>query len=303
MPKDDPQVAAELHAALEEAVNEAGPAFLAEGDEGSAPDATPGEGEPSKEHPSKVTVEDVTEPTAAPVVEEAVDANPFLKDLLESIPPEAHEAVIAHAEQQESYIHRLQAELAKKPVDSNPAFEEDPAPAEDLTDEQLLAAAGYDPEDFEVQQQAKFLLPSLRRELALEDQLTALVAKQQAIDTQSAWNSQLDALEAEYGKMPGDRVQQLSYAAEHGLSSPKELYFDLSMPIKAEVGNIVQRARQEAAKRAETGGLKPSSSTAGADPVTKEMTLREAVAASAKAAAEDTGKSWGSIFKGRNRDV
>lgn len=304
--KNDPDTKADVLAAITEAVEDKGTAWLAEPDDApqSTPDAAPGEGEPSREKPSE-TVAAEAEPTVDTVAEQPdKPTNPFLATLLESIPPEAHDAVIERFEQQEGYIHKLQADLADaRSKEPEPKAPEDLTEPEYIPDDQLLIAAGYDPEDYEVQQQAKFLLPSLRRELALEDQLAALAARDQARETQSAFETQLQALEGQYGPMPGDRESQRAYALENGISSPKELYFDLTMPVRREVDDIVRRARTEAAKRAESAGTKPRTSNAGADPVTKDMTLREAVAAAAKSAEEETGRSWKGIFKGRSQDA
>lgn len=292
----------EIEKAIGEAVAEKGDAFFAEPDAASEPVSAPGEGEPSKGQPSvepEVSPEPTVDSLASDQGGEAEEPpTEYWGTPLDGIPPEQREAIIARFEQEESTIRKLQAELAAKD-EGQPAVVEDDLPVSEPTDQELLAAAGYDPEDFEVQQMAKFIVPSLRRELALEDQLSGLVAKQQVAETKSMWNGQLDELETRYGKLPGDRLGQLKYAVDHGLASPKELYFDLSMPIRQEVGDAVRQARVEAAKRAESGGLKPTSSNAGADPVRPDMTLRESVAAAAKAAEKETGKSWGSIFRGR----
>lgn len=284
--------------AIAEAVAEKGAAVL-EADDAADDGATPAVGEPSKgEQPS-------TEATKTEPVDdgEAVAEVPeeYWGVALDGIAPEKRAEIIAHFEQQDSTIHKLQESLAKEP--EAPAVPvPDAAADEDISDTDLLTAAGYDPEDYEVQQMAKFILPSLRRELALEDQLAELVQDKQVNAVATQWNTQLNELEEMYGKLPGTREQVLRKAAEEGIVSPEVLYFRLSAPIKREVETAVANARREAAKLAEQGTLRPGTSTAGEPPVTPEMSLREAVAAAAKSAEKESGVTWKSIMRGRMRD-
>jgi len=264
-----------------------------EHEEAEEPVATPGEGEPSKGEPTS------TEDESEPVVDGEADEVPtdYWGVPLDGIAPEKVREIIAHFEQQDSTIRKLQAELAKEPEAPEPASA--PATPEDISDEDLLTAAGYDPEDYEVQQMAKFLLPSLRRELALEDQLSALIEKDQRSTVEHQWNSQLDELESRFGKLPFERRQVLAKAAQEGIASPFELYAQLYLPVKAEVEKTVAEARRETLKREAAGSLKPTTSGAGTPPITSDMSLRDAVKAAAEAAEKETGVSWRSVFKKR----
>lgn len=269
-----------------------------------------------------VTVTDVTDEPAAPApgedepstgestVDDSDDAETDLSEQrseyerltgvsLEGVPDDLAKPILDQFGQQESYIHKLQARLSAEPEKPAAPEAEEEVSSADVSDEDLLRAAGYDPDEFEVQQMARFILPSLRRELALEDQVAALSAKAEVAETSTRWNSALDDLEAQYGALPFERVQALRYAIEEQIADPEVLYFRLTAPVKKEAEATVAEARRAAARRAESGGLKPRSVEAGPPVITEEMTLHEAVEAAAKSTAKETGKSWGSIFKNR----
>lgn len=279
----------DLRNAIAEAVEQAGAPVIEDFKED--PPAAPGEGETSEREPVPST-EAPTEPVDDGEAVEVPDV--YWGVPLDGIEPEKRSEIIAHFEQQDSTIRQLQAKLAETP---EPVVQEAPVPAEEVSDEDLLIAAGYDPEDYEVQNNAKFLVPSLRRQLALEDQLSAITRREEVSQVEQAWNGALDELEAAHGKLPFDRIQVLGHAVKEGIASPYELYFKLSAPIKQEVENAVTAARREAAKKAAQGGLTPATGKAGADPVQPGMTLREAVKASAEAAEKETGLSWESVLK------
>lgn len=280
----------DIAAAIAEAVAEKGQAVFDETD--PAPDATQGVDMLSKSQPTNEVEAPAEGETTADVPTE------YWGVPLDGIEPERRAEIIAHFEQQESVIHQLQNKLAAEPEDAPVVAPF--TPAEEVSDEDLLKAMGFDPEDWESQQLAPKVLPLARTVLSLEDQVAALVQTNQVEAAKSHWNGQLDELESTHGKLPGSREQVLRFAAAEQIASPYELYFKLSTPIKGEIEKAATEARRQAAKQANSGQLKPRSSNAGADPVPAGLSLRDAVAASAKAAEKETGKSWTSIFQGRS---
>jgi hypothetical protein len=283
-----------LKDAIAEAVDDKGEAWLSEPDP-SAPPAAP---EPAEVQPSKGETPDPPAP-AEPVIDgEAAEPETFWGVPLEGVPDDKKREILALGEQQEGYIHQLQEKLAE----AKAAAAETPAPPEpapsldDVSDDDLLKAAGYDPEDPEVQMMTRFIVPSLRRELALEDQLSAMAQRDAVQEAEVAWNRQMDALEKKHGALGVERVEQLQYAMKHGINSPGDLYLELSAPTR-QVESLVYQARIDAAKAAAGGQLKPSSSNAGEPPVKPDMSLREAVQAAAKAAEKETGRKWTSILR------
>lgn len=217
---------------------------------------------------------------------------------LDGIPAEQAQAILAKLQQQDGYIHQLQARLSTEPPP--PESPDPPADAEEVTDEALLQVLGFDPEDFTTQQLAPHVLPLARTVLSLEDRVEQLVTAQTTEQVKTQWNSQLDELEQTYGKLPVDRLQVLRYAVEEGVSSPFEAYFRLSAPAKKEVEAAVREAQQLAAKKAASGGVKPRTS-AGDAPVIdpKTTSLRDATKAAMLEAEKETGLSWKGLFAGK----
>lgn len=207
---------------------------------------------------------------------------------LTGIPDEKRAEIIAHFESQDSTIRKLQERLATPVAPEAPATEETAEP----TDDELLAALGLDPEDFQTQAMKAPLVLMARNQLALEDQVTQLRSVESGRAVENQWTKTLDELEASYGKLPGTREQQLRYAGEENISSPADLYFKLSAPIKREVDDLAAKARKEAEKKVQGAAVRPRSSSAEAPAVTPGMSMREAVAQAAKAAQKETGMSW-----------
>lgn len=220
---------------------------------------------------------------------------------LSDIPVERRKEIIAKFEQQDSTIQKLQEKLSTPEEPVAPAAAED-VDVEDVSDEDLLRAAGYDPEDFEVQGNAKFLVPQLRNQLALEDTVAALQRQVQGREAETAWNTQLDELETQYGKLPGDRVAVLQEAVKQGYATPFEAYFRLSAGPRREVENAATAARREAAKRQEGASPRPRSGGVEPDPVKEGMSLRDSVAAAMKGASQKTGLSWKKAVRGGYAD-
>ena len=241
--------------------------------------------------------EEPADPFASPEAEKVQDELPdeYWGVPLDGIPDEVKAKVIAHFEQQDSTIRKLQERLTTEPdaaLASAPA-----AAAEEVTDEALLAALGFDPEDWQTQQFAPRILPLARTVLDLEDKVDQLVSTETTRQVESAWNNQLNELEEVHGKLPFDRVQVLRYAIEENIGSPYEAYFRLSAPIKREVESVVSQARRDALRKAESGGVKPRSSS-GDSPVIDptKVTLREATRMAMAEAEAETGLSFKNLF-------
>jgi len=257
-----------------------------------APDATPGE------PPSKVEAQEPEVP-AEPATPAADVPEVYWGTDLTGIPAERRAEIIAHLEQQDSTIQKLQGRIAALSQPDESATPVTPDEAEEVSDEALLRAAGLDPEDFATQQNAVVILPILRRTLALEDKVDEVLKNSQYNETEKAWNSALDELEGSYGKLPFGRVDVLKYAVAEKLASPYEAYFKLTAPIKREVEQAAAIARRETLKKEAAAGVKPRSNAAGEPLIKKGTSLRDAVAQAAKAAERETKLSWRDAVKRR----
>jgi hypothetical protein len=211
---------------------------------------------------------------------------------LTGIPAEKRAEIVAHFEKQDGTIRKLQDRLATPLEAAPPAVDETP----ETTDEELLQILGLDP-DTTVGPERNALVFMARNQLALEERVEALTTVETGRAVENSWSKQLDELEASYGAIPGDRAQQLRYAAEEGIVSPADLYFKLSAPVKKEVEGLASAARREAEKRVQSGGLKPRSSAAEPAPVKAGMSMRDAVKAAAASAQKETGLSWKNAVK------
>lgn len=245
------------------------------------------------------TVE-ATETVAAAEGEEATAEAPteYWGVDLSDIPAEKRAEVIAHFEQQDSTIHKLQEKLSA-PLEVEQSTTSEEEEDVDVTDEDLLRAAGYDPEDYKTQELAPFMLPLLRTQLATEEKLDQMYRNEQVRTVETQWNGQLDELESQYGKLPGNRLQVLNEAALKGYATPFEAYFRITAPVRKDVETAVSTARREALKREQGASLKPNSGGGEGGPLKKGISLRDAVAESMKQSQKETGLSWREAVKGR----
>lgn len=274
--------------------------LLEEGAEGqetetpvAAADATPaedGSGTVADPDDGEAEEAEAQEGTADEVPEEfwGVDLREF--------PPEKRAEIIAHFEQQESTIHKLQAQLATQVEDETPAPPaEEP---EEVTDEDLMRVIGLDPEYTSPEDPSTAAALRLaRNQLALEDQVERLSQARQAEEAGAAWNSQLDELEAQYGPIPLERNQVLKYAIDNGIASPFEAYFRITAPVQREVKGAVDEARRKALKQEASGGVRPRATDAAPKGITKDMPLKEAVALAAKESAKELKTSWRDVLQ------
>ena len=296
----DPATQADLRAALAEAVEESDyptDEKLAETDEWDfESDDVPAPAAGDGSIPGKDDDEEVVETPEADSVQGSIPETYFGVDLT-GIPEEQARAIYESLQQQDTYIHKLQERLATEPA--APAQEAAPEPQEAVTDEALLQALGFDPDDWETQQLAPRILPLARTVIELEDKVDQLanIETTRAVETQ--WNTQLNDLEATYGKLPFERVKVLQYAIEEQITSPFEAYFKLSAPAKKEVESAVAAARQTAAKQAVQGGVKPrSSANIGTSIDPKTTSLRDAVKQAMAETEKETGLRFKNLFKG-----
>lgn len=220
---------------------------------------------------------------------------------LEGVSAEKRAEIIAGLEQRDSTIHKLQEQmtaLRTKEAEAEAPVAEEP---EEIDDATLLQAAGYDPEDYEVQQNAKFLVPQLRRQLELEEQVESLAQARQVETVEQQWNASLDQLETEFGKIPFEREDVLRYAIDQQIASPYEAYFRIAAPARKEVSDALGALRRDVQKQVVTGGVKPQNRGGGgpSPALDPKMSLKDAVKAAAKDAQKETGLKWKDAARGR----
>jgi hypothetical protein len=293
---DEAAVQQDLRAALAEAVNEVPFADDDQGNESwdayddAVEPVEPAAGDGSEPSTAETGGEETTPEAEA----QEFEVPEFYRKTLEGLPEEKQKEVLTHLQQQESFIHQLQERLAAKP--EAPEAPADAPLDEDVSDEALAIALGYDPEDA-YNQPSKVELQLARTVLALEDRVEGLAQVETTRQVETAWNSGLDQLESEYGKLPVSRVDVLRYAIEEGIASPFEAYFRIAAPARAEVEGAVAAATKAAAKKAEGGGVKPRATAGEPDSnIKKGMSLNDAVKAAMAETEKEKGVRLRSLF-------
>ncbi len=255
----------------------------------SPAEAATGESQPAQPTPGDASETSESSATEVPETYWGVD--------LTGIPAERRAEVIAHFEQQDSTIQKLQARLSQA-VQPGPPDNTPPAQPEELTDEALVKALGLDPETMDPSALTP-IVTLARSVVELEDRLEGMSTREQAREAETQWNAAMDELETSYGKLPGTRLEQLQYAIDEQVSSPYELYFRLTAPIRQEVSTAAAEARRAALKREQSAGVPPTSRGAEPAPFEKGISLRDAVAKAAKQAETETKLKWRDAVKRR----
>lgn len=200
---------------------------------------------------------------------------------LSGLPVEERTKIIEALKGRDDEIGQLLRGRAEGETPAEPEVVEPPAP---VTDEDILATLGIDPEFDETT--AKVAIPLVRGIQALQDQVSQLLEQNelQALDTQ--WTSELTALEAEHGALPVDRVAVLEYAAANGIQSPAQAYWSISGPARRQVEAAAEAARARLTAtpgktkptKKDVASQRPGTSTADEEvPADSGKTLRDTV--------------------------
>lgn len=251
---------------------------------------------------SKDESTDEEEPAEAPEEGTAVEAPTEYWGIdLEGVPAEKRAELIAGLEQRDSTIHKLQEQFAALRQQAEEAPVQEPEPPEEVDDETLLQAAGFNPEYMPEEQKASTLF-ILRNQLRLEEQVEQLANARELETVQRSWDTTLDSLEAEHGAIPFARDEVLRYAVENRITDPESVYWRIAGPAKLEATKAIGAIKRDAEKRVASGNVRPRAGNAVPAPITPEEykgDLRGAVAAAAKQAQKETGMRWKDALRGK----
>ncbi len=173
-----------------------------------------------------------------------------------------------------------------KPPAQKPAAEpQEPAPqAEkpDLSDEALAQALGLDLEDPYDAKLAAIAVPLARQNLELQSKVEDLSSSDAVRETQVYWETSLDKLESQFGKLPVDRLKFYEFAADNGIAEPAAAYWQVVGPAKAEVMQAAQKKRVEVAEalaafKRQASGVRPSATVPGEDAGLQSKNTKDAV--------------------------
>lgn len=188
-------------------------------------------------------------------------------------------------EKRDDFIGKLLREKAEDPGETP-----DPTPAaepEVLTDEQLLAQLGLDPENNPFDEAtAKVALPLAKGLQQMQSMVSQLVEVQELQALETTWNTALDSLERDYGELPIDRLSVLEFAAARNIQDPAAAYWTIAGPAKKQVVDAV-RAQQKRPTPPST--TRPQGRAAQAPAPLEAKTVKEAVAEAARRAMTEAG--------------
>jgi len=152
----------------------------------------------------------------------------------------------------------------------------------DLSDEALAQALGLDLEDPYDAKLAAIAVPLARQNLELQSKVEDLSSSDAVRETQAYWETSLDKLESQFGKLPVDHLKFYEFAADNGIAEPAAAYWQVVGPAKAEVMQAAQKKRVEVAEalaafKRQASGVRPSATVPGEDAGLQSKNTKDAV--------------------------
>jgi hypothetical protein len=251
--------------------------------------------------PPEVTPEDETPtPEPAPGTEagqgdDDVPTEYFGIDLSD-LPSEKRLEVINRFKEQDRYVQSVQqkaAELEKRaqnPPQEAPVEEETP-----LTDDDIMAAFGVSPDDPMYEVKKEMILPTAKEVFTLKSEMQSFMEDQRVAQFEQYWNTTLDQLEQDHGKLPITREELLQLAVDNNIYDPMDAYARVHLSGRKTLQNEVERFKADALKAANERKAKPPATQHPRSSETVSVEKPELLdpKAAAKAAAEKLGFDWG----------
>lgn len=195
---------------------------------------------------------------------------------------------VANARLREAAEARKQAEEKAREEALQSRYTQQPEPeVEELSDEELLATNGFDPEILKYEDYGKPIVQLLRNQLNQQAEVEAMRQQQAAAAWENQFFAQFEALEDQYGELPYDRQTIEQHAIENNIGDPSALYWSIAGPIHAQQarGSFGQQPSQvRETKRRVAAGVRPrTSSPEAVTPDTKPKSLIDIYKQSKKA--------------------
>jgi hypothetical protein len=236
--------------------------------EATAPNADPSgtEGAPNTEGTDGESA--ATSEATTPAGDEGTEDVPteyFGQDLSE-FEPEVRKAIIEMVAPRDKHIQKLLRENAEKAGEAAPGETPEAAPAApaapaEVSDAEILEALGLNAEDDSPE--AKAIIGLAKFNLDLQNEVKAMASKTEVRETEVLWETQLTALEKEYGDLPVDRTEVFKRAVENGIVEPVDAYWRIMGPARQDLMAEVKK-RREAATEQLAKGQKPVKPTTSA---------------------------------------
>jgi hypothetical protein len=182
---------------------------------------------------------------------------------LSEVPVEKRKEIIDRFKEQDRYANRehqrakeLEKQLESQEPDSPPVQEE---PEPELSDEDLLAALGYDKDDPMFEVKAEVALPLAKEVVKMRQALQTIVQERMLDQFEANWNSTLDSLEGRHGKLPIGRDELLEFAADNNIDDAETAYLKYMTPRKQQISDEVAKAKAEALRelKKKSAGQRP----------------------------------------------
>lgn len=186
---------------------------------------------------------------------------------LSGLPAAQRAEIIAHYQGQDKFIQQLLRNQAEAKAEEG---EKTPDPGdEEVSDTDLLKALGLDdPDDPYAENTAKVALPLAKMVLGLQQEVQDLTTRTTVSETERYWETSLNALEAQFGKLPVSRDEVFAEAAKAGVAEPVDAYWRIMGPARQQVHAEVQKRRAEletSLKQGAKGARRPAADADTAD--------------------------------------
>jgi hypothetical protein len=248
--------------------------------------------------------EDPETPAApvAPASDDEVPTEYFGVDL-SGLPAEARQTIIDAYKAQDRYIQSLQQDKGKDPSTAQappPVAAPEPEAAEP-SDDDIMAALGVSPDDEMYEVKKELMLPMAKQTLQMQAAMEEMVEAQQVQKFEAHWNSTLDQLEQDHGKLPVSREELLSIAVANNIFDPADAYARVYLSGRANMNAEVEKFKAQAKAAAEEKKQRPPSTVPPRSeevvPATKPELLdpKAAMRQAAKDLGMDLGKTLDSM--------
>lgn len=205
---------------------------------------------------------------------------------LSEIPDEAARKQVFETLQQANKVTNARfqelAELRKQAEEeARKVLPERQAPGDEPTErtpEELLVAAGLDPELLRYDEIGKPVVALLERLMGLEEQLQGVTQQTESQAWEAKFFGKLEGLESKFGEIPYEREDVEAFAIERNIYDPDALYWAIMGPVlrEAAVDRVPQNNAVRDLKRQVGSGNRKRSSAPGSTQGGKPTTLQEA---------------------------
>jgi hypothetical protein len=291
--------------------------LVVEPEEGTAPEAEPEPGEGAEALSSEGGTSDAGAETPAGSGSEGTSPDrgeppeSYFGLSLKDLDRDTAWAIIDRVSEQDKVIQQVQRDRAELRKQLDEQGTSAPAPKTEspteLSDEDIMRAAGYDPDDPMYDVVSSMVLPILKQVQPLRNEVQELRQARELEEAALFWDGRLTALETEHGVIPGPDGKPMShedifrYAAQNNLLDPDLAYHRMtaggrqatSEAVLAEARALIERKREQGGTvRPRTGAPVKTTVVSGQDSDGKDRSLTDVIKEAARLAEQETGFKW-----------